>query len=173
MGAPEIRELKIRYCEMFLSFLLDILSQIPTRRFFRSLLLHAFHLIPRCLSSSLYSPPSTSSSLLSSLSTSLPALSSSSPSSEGRLFSQLVDLVIETLDFPIEDLQGRYLFSFLSFFYSNFLILQFLFINFHQYIFIFRSSYSFNLIPSPLPPFLFLPPFPSLPSLPVPCQEKM
>jgi hypothetical protein len=39
--------LQIRFCELFLIFIRDILSQIPTRRFCRIVLVYGYHFFPR------------------------------------------------------------------------------------------------------------------------------
>ncbi|KAK9820367.1 hypothetical protein WJX72_009525 [[Myrmecia] bisecta] len=73
--------LMLLYCERFVEFLIDLLSQLPTRRFVRTLLEDRAILI-KCRLSALFQRP------------------------EGRLFSQLVDLFQFYMTFPIDDHTG-------------------------------------------------------------------
>lgn len=59
---------KITYCERFVEFLIDLISQLPTRRFFRTLLEDS-HVIIHCRLAPLYKMP------------------------EGSLFKKLIDIL--------------------------------------------------------------------------------
>lgn len=72
------------YCERFVEFLIDLLSQLPTRRFTRALV-EDFALVSKCRLSALYSH------------------------SKGRLFAQLVDLLRFYEGFEIDDQTGSHL----------------------------------------------------------------
>ncbi|XP_078432564.1 P-loop containing nucleoside triphosphate hydrolases superfamily protein [Wolffia australiana] len=74
----------ILYCERFMEFLIDLLSQLPTRRFLRPLVAD-LAVVPKCHLSSLYSHE------------------------KGKLFSQLVDLLQFYEGFEIDDHVGTQL----------------------------------------------------------------
>lgn len=71
----------VRYCERFVQFLSDLLSQLPTRRFVHALLDDKAVLI-KCYMSSLYRHP------------------------DGELFRQLVESLRTFISFPIDDHTG-------------------------------------------------------------------
>lgn len=72
------------YCERFMEFLIDLLSQLPTRRFMRALV-EDFAIVSKCRLSALY------------------------VHSKGRLFCQLVDLLRFYEGFEIDDQTGSQL----------------------------------------------------------------
>lgn len=72
------------YCERFVEYLIDLLSQLPTRRFTRALI-EDFAIVSKCRLSALYSH------------------------SKGRLFAQLVDLLRFYEGFEIDDQTGSQL----------------------------------------------------------------
>ncbi|KAH7440467.1 hypothetical protein KP509_04G109200 [Ceratopteris richardii] len=72
------------YCERFVEFLIDLLSQLPTRRFTRALI-EDFAIVSKCRLSALYSH------------------------TRGRLFAQLVDLLRFYEGFEIDDQTGSHL----------------------------------------------------------------
>lgn len=74
----------VLYCERFIEFLIDLLSQLPTRRFFRALVLDRA-VVVKCRMAALFNHP------------------------EGRLFSQLTDLLRFYEDFEIDDHTGKQL----------------------------------------------------------------
>ncbi|MCO5580056.1 hypothetical protein L7F22_033922 [Adiantum nelumboides] len=74
----------ILYCERFVEFLIDLLSQLPTRRFTRALI-EDFAIVSKCRLSALYSH------------------------AKGRLFAQLVDLLRFYEGFEIDDQTGSHL----------------------------------------------------------------
>ncbi|KAA6418260.1 MAG: embryo defective protein [Trebouxia sp. A1-2] len=78
---PEANKQKLLYCERFVEFLTDLLSQLPTRRFIRTLLEDRAILI-KCRMSALFQH------------------------SQARLFVQLVDLFQFYMMFPIDDHTG-------------------------------------------------------------------
>lgn len=72
----------MRYLERFSEFIVDLLSQIPTRRFLNTLL-DDIHLLVRCRRSSVFSHP------------------------RGKLFSQLVGMIDSCMHFEVHDQTGR------------------------------------------------------------------
>ncbi|MCO5611849.1 hypothetical protein L7F22_066108 [Adiantum nelumboides] len=88
-GDPDTDEIyvagnAILYCERFVEFLIDLLSQLPTRRFTRALI-EDFAIVSKCRLSALYSH------------------------AKGRLFAQLVDLLRFYEGFEIDDQTGSHL----------------------------------------------------------------
>ena len=75
---------KVAYCERFVEFLTDMLSQLPTRRFVRTVL-EDRGLLPKCRLSPLFAHP------------------------KGRLFVQLLDLFKFYLGFEVDDHTGAHL----------------------------------------------------------------
>jgi intron-binding protein aquarius len=71
----------LTYCERFVELLADLLSQLPTRRFLRLLVLDQ-HVLVRCRMSALASRP------------------------EAKLFRQLLDVLAHYHDFEIDDQSG-------------------------------------------------------------------
>lgn len=71
----------MRYIERFSEFLVDLLSQLPTRRFLNTLL-DDMHILIRCRRSAIYSHP------------------------EYKLFSQLITMVDEFMHFEVHDQTG-------------------------------------------------------------------
>ncbi|KAI0500818.1 hypothetical protein KFK09_019035 [Dendrobium nobile] len=71
----------VLYCERFMEFLIDLLSQLPTRRFLKAVVADVA-VVPKCLLSALYTHE------------------------KGRLFSQLVDLLQFYEGFEIDDHTG-------------------------------------------------------------------
>lgn len=78
----QVNESSILYCERFVEFLIDLLSQLPTRRFFRPLVADVA-VVAKCHLSYLYKHE------------------------KGKLFSQLVDLLQYYENFEIDDRSGR------------------------------------------------------------------
>eukprot|EP00854_Cymbomonas_tetramitiformis_P019254 gene19254-23016_t len=78
---PAVHDASLLYCERFLEFVIDLLSQLPTRRFVRTLL-DDNALVVKCRLSNLYQL------------------------SEGRLFGQLTDLFRYYQGFEINDHSG-------------------------------------------------------------------
>jgi intron-binding protein aquarius len=72
----------MRYLERFSEFIVDLLSQLPTRRFFNTLL-DDMHILVRCRRSSLFAHP------------------------DGKLFSQLVGMIDACMHFEVHDQTGR------------------------------------------------------------------
>lgn len=75
---------KVKYCERFLEFLIDIESLLPTRRFFNTLL-DSLHVISKCKLSPLLNRAE----------------------SEGKLFAQLLDILEFYARFEIDDNSGE------------------------------------------------------------------
>ncbi|KAL3158109.1 hypothetical protein ABBQ32_011710 [Trebouxia sp. C0010 RCD-2024] len=80
LAGPENKQ-KLLYCERFVEFLTDLLSQLPTRRFIRTLL-EDRAILTKCRMSGLFQHP------------------------QARLFVQLVDLFQFYMMFPIDDHTG-------------------------------------------------------------------
>lgn len=80
--AREVDEASILYCERFMEFLIDLLSQLPTRRYIRPLVADVA-VVAKCHLSTLYRHE------------------------KGKLFSQLVDLLQFYEKFEIDDHLGR------------------------------------------------------------------
>ncbi|EFN59246.1 hypothetical protein CHLNCDRAFT_29663 [Chlorella variabilis] len=80
-GSGKLDRQALLYCERFVEFLTDLLSQLPTRRFVHAVLEDRAVLV-KCYMSRLYTHP------------------------EGRLYVQLVDLLRFYLSFPIHDHTG-------------------------------------------------------------------
>lgn len=72
----------VRFCERFVEFLVDLLSQLPTRRFLRTLL-EDKAIVVRCKMSPLFQQE------------------------QGNLFAQLVDLFEYYMNFNVDDHTGR------------------------------------------------------------------
>jgi intron-binding protein aquarius len=81
-GVEQINNASILYCERFMEFLIDLLSQLPTRRFFRPLIADVA-VVAKCHLSALYRHE------------------------KGKLFGQLVDLLQYYEGFEIDDHNGR------------------------------------------------------------------
>ncbi|KAF3788553.1 Intron-binding protein aquarius [Nymphaea thermarum] len=84
VDANEIDDASVLYCERFVEFLIDLLSQLPTRRFLRPVV-SDLAVVAKCHLSSLYNHV------------------------KGRLFSQLVDLLQFYEGFEIDDHDGTQL----------------------------------------------------------------
>lgn len=80
LATPQNKQ-KLLYCERFVEFLTDLLSQLPTRRFIRTLL-EDRAILTKCRMSALFQHP------------------------QARLFVQLVDLFQFYMMFPIDDHTG-------------------------------------------------------------------
>lgn len=76
------REARIAYCERFVEWLIDLESQLPTRRFFH-LLLSDTHILEKCRLSAFAKRP------------------------EGSLFSQLVDMLAAYEKFDVNNFTGE------------------------------------------------------------------
>ncbi|KAL4580798.1 hypothetical protein LXL04_017004 [Taraxacum kok-saghyz] len=81
-GSEQINEASILYCERFMEFLIDLLSQLPTRRYFKPLVADVA-VVAKCHLSVLYTHE------------------------KGKLFAQLVDLLQYYENFEIDDNLGR------------------------------------------------------------------
>ncbi|KAJ9563645.1 hypothetical protein OSB04_008805 [Centaurea solstitialis] len=81
-GFEQINEPSILYCERFMEFLIDLLSQLPTRRYFKPLVADVA-VVAKCHLSVLYRHE------------------------KGKLFAQLVDLLQYYEGFEIDDNLGR------------------------------------------------------------------
>ncbi|XP_071735864.1 uncharacterized protein [Rutidosis leptorrhynchoides] len=81
-GFDQINEASILYCERFMEFLIDLLSQLPTRRYFKPLVADVA-VVAKCHLSVLYRHE------------------------KGKLFAQLVDLLQYYEGFEIDDNLGR------------------------------------------------------------------
>ncbi|XP_041993479.1 RNA helicase aquarius-like [Salvia splendens] len=81
-GSEYVNDACVLYCERFMEFLIDLLSQLPTRRLVRPLVADVA-VVAKCHLSSLYSHE------------------------KGKLFGQLVDLLQFYEGFEINDHQGR------------------------------------------------------------------
>ncbi|KAJ0637624.1 putative intron-binding protein aquarius [Helianthus annuus] len=81
-GFEKINEASILYCERFMEFLIDLLSQLPTRRYFKPLVADVA-VVAKCHLSVLYRHE------------------------KGKLFAQLVDLLQYYEGFEIDDNLGR------------------------------------------------------------------
>ncbi|KAI3662642.1 hypothetical protein L6452_47055 [Arctium lappa] len=81
-GYEQINEASILYCERFMEFLIDLLSQLPTRRYFKPLVADVA-VVAKCHLSVLYRHE------------------------KGKLFAQLVDLLQYYEGFEIDDNLGR------------------------------------------------------------------
>lgn len=81
-GPTTFRKPVMRYLERFSEFIVDLLSQLPTRRFFNTLL-DDMHILVRCRRSSLFTHP------------------------DGKLFSQLVGMIDVCMHFEVHDQTGR------------------------------------------------------------------
>ncbi|KAJ0468294.1 putative intron-binding protein aquarius [Helianthus annuus] len=81
-GFEKINEASILYCERFMEFLIDLLSQLPTRRYFKPLVADVA-VVAKCHLSVLYRHE------------------------KGKLFAQLVDLLQYYVGFEIDDNLGR------------------------------------------------------------------
>ncbi|KAM7528012.1 hypothetical protein LguiB_031422 [Lonicera macranthoides] len=81
-GFGQVNDASILYCERFMEFLIDLLSQLPTRRFFRPLVADVA-VVAKCHLSALYRHE------------------------KGKLFAQLVDLLQYYEGFEIDDRLGR------------------------------------------------------------------
>lgn len=101
----------VLYCERFVEWLIDVLSQLPTRRLVHAVLLDSAVLVKAKLSP-LYKHPSGAHASVDADKRAHVARShtiSNDPhliSPPGRLFVQLVDLLEFYLDFPINDHSG-------------------------------------------------------------------
>ncbi|KAI3949343.1 hypothetical protein MKW98_023280 [Papaver atlanticum] len=83
-GSEQVDNGGVLYCERFMEFLIDLLSQLPTRRFLRPVVADVA-VVPKCHLSALYNHP------------------------KGRLFAQLVDLLQLYEGFEINDHTGKQL----------------------------------------------------------------
>ncbi|XP_026437771.1 RNA helicase aquarius-like [Papaver somniferum] len=83
-GSVQVDDGCVLYCERFMEFLIDLLSQLPTRRFLRPVVADVV-VVPKCHLSALYNHP------------------------KGRLFAQLVDLLQFYEGFEINDHTGTQL----------------------------------------------------------------
>nr|XP_043623810.1 RNA helicase aquarius [Erigeron canadensis] len=81
-GFEKVNEASILYCERFMEFLIDLLSQLPTRRYFKPLVADVA-VVAKCHLSVLYRHE------------------------KGKLFAQLVDLLQYYEGFEIDDNLGR------------------------------------------------------------------
>ncbi|KAG8363690.1 hypothetical protein BUALT_Bualt19G0048600 [Buddleja alternifolia] len=81
-GSDDADDACVLYCERFMEFLIDLLSQLPTRRFVRPLVADVA-VISKCHLSALYRHE------------------------KGKLFAQLVDLLQYYVGFEIDDHKGR------------------------------------------------------------------
>ncbi|KAD7116894.1 hypothetical protein R6Q59_006423 [Mikania micrantha] len=81
-GFEKINEASILYCERYMEFLIDLLSQLPTRRYFKPLVADTA-VVAKCHLSALYRHE------------------------KGKLFAQLVDLLQYYEGFEIDDNLGR------------------------------------------------------------------
>ncbi|XAR61582.1 hypothetical protein NMG60_11016040 [Bertholletia excelsa] len=81
-GFEEVDDACVLYCERFMEFLIDLLSQLPTRRFLKPLVAD-LAVVPKCHLSALYKHE------------------------KGKLFAQLVDLLQFYEGFEIDDRLGR------------------------------------------------------------------
>ncbi|KAJ0840040.1 putative intron-binding protein aquarius [Helianthus annuus] len=81
-GFEKINEASILYCERFMEFLIDLLSQLPTRRYFKPLVADVA-VVAKCHLSVLYRHE------------------------KGKFFAQLVDLLQYYVGFEIDDNLGR------------------------------------------------------------------
>lgn len=81
-GFEKVNEASILYCERFMEFLIDLLSQLPTRRYFKPLVADVA-VVAKCHLSDLYKHE------------------------KGKLFAQLVDLLQYYEGFEIDDNLGR------------------------------------------------------------------
>ncbi|KAJ3080056.1 hypothetical protein HK102_003346, partial [Quaeritorhiza haematococci] len=95
----------VSYCERFVEFLIDLEAQLPTRRFFNSLL-HDHLIVPLCLSSDLYARGSLYRHQNREISLMVPADWGSRGSESGALFVQLVDQLKFYSKFEINDGTG-------------------------------------------------------------------
>ncbi|KAI3884953.1 hypothetical protein MKX03_015786, partial [Papaver bracteatum] len=83
-GSEQVNNGCVLYCKRFMEFLIDLLSQLPTRRFLRPVVADV-EVIPKCHLSALFNQP------------------------KGRLFAQLVDLLQFYKGFAINDHTGTQL----------------------------------------------------------------
>ncbi|KAI3867565.1 hypothetical protein MKX03_010084 [Papaver bracteatum] len=83
-GSEQVDNGCVLYCERFMEFLIDLLRQLPTRRFLRPVVADV-EVIPKCHLSALFNHP------------------------KGRLFAQLVDLLQFYKGFAINDHTGTQL----------------------------------------------------------------
>ncbi|KAI3845892.1 hypothetical protein MKX03_024501 [Papaver bracteatum] len=83
-GSVQVDNGCVLYCERFMEFLIDLLSQLATRRFLRDVVADVA-VVPKCRLSALYNHP------------------------KGRLFAQLVDMLEFYERFEINDLTGTQL----------------------------------------------------------------